>query len=790
MSAGGPPSKQQPFAPWAVRTGVRWAGLSGVETFLAALRGLMGRGEVGLPKDLAHLGAVMAARGALNAQAFQASPDHLWPFWVNRQMDPRDPAYTPRGLNPLWFNQTHRNWTALGAPRDDLEAVVDPRGLLMVRPGSFSLDVAVRVGGVLHAPARLASGYTQHFDPDVPTVTGACEVGGVRIETVAMVDELRRVPLARLIVKADPGDVRDVELCVSVRPYNPEGVAPVFSVDVREDRVLVDGRPALMVRDPYDRAAARHFWEGDALSSAADGDARAAKCGAGLCTAAMFWTLDVARTVEVAAFVHADHGTPERCAKLVGELRGLPRGPSDGARTAWADRRTNAWEVRWPDDDVAALTAHTHTTLLLLDDGDAVNPGPFTYHQHWFRDSAYLVTALGRLGHREDARKKLVDYPKRQTRDGRYLSQDGEWDSNGQAIWTLAEHARLFDDDELLREQWPTIKKGARWLMKARTGARPDGHEGLLPAGLSAEHLGPHDWYLWDDLWGIAGLREAAWIARKLGHNEDASAFEAERQAFQNDLDLALARAEARLGRKAMPAAPGRGLDAGMIGNVAAVYPLQLLRADDARVVDTLDALEERCFLDDAFLQTMVHSGWNAYLTLQCAQVYLLAGRVDDAWRLARRVMALASPTGTWPEAVHPMTGGGCMGDGCHGWAAADWLLFVRNSLVVEHGEVLRLLAAPPAGWREHGVEVKNAPTRFGPVDLSVSRDGGRLLLQVEGTWHAPPDALVWRLDAPPTRVVVDGARLAPRGNSVHLPPDCREVRVSFEEVSAPTRLR
>jgi len=67
-------------------------------------------------------------------------------------------------------------------------------------------------------------------------------------------------------------------------------------------------------------------------------------------------------------------------------------------------------------------------------------------------------------------------------------------------------------------------------------------------------------------------------------------------------------------------------------------------------------------FRDAAFI---IHSGVNCYLTLHLAQVLLRAG---DARGLdqVREIARLASPTGQWPEAVHPRTSGGCMGDGHH----------------------------------------------------------------------------------------------------------------------------
>jgi hypothetical protein len=70
---------------------------------------------------------------------------------------------------------------------------------------------------------------------------------------------------------------------------------------------------------------------------------------------------------------------------------------------------------------------------------------------------------------------------------------------------------------------------------------------------------------------------------------------------------------------------------------------------------------------------------------------------------LMRRVADLASPTGQWPEAIHPRTLGGCMGDGQHGWAAGEWIMMIRNCFVrrrTEPGHRLRHPSGMAGGWR------------------------------------------------------------------------------------------
>jgi hypothetical protein len=63
---------------------------------------------------------------------------------------------------------------------------------------------------------------------------------------------------------------------------------------------------------------------------------------------------------------------------------------------------------------------------------------------------------------------------------------------------------------------------------------------------------------------------------------------------------------------------------------------------------------------------------------LQLAAVELRAGHRRALDRLAWMLDA-ATPTWTWPEASYPRLDSGCMGDGHHGWPAAELLTFVRD---------------------------------------------------------------------------------------------------------------
>jgi hypothetical protein len=204
-----------------------------------------------------------------------------------------------------------------------------------------------------------------------------------------------------------------------------------------------------------------------------------------------------------------------------------------------------------------------------------------------------------------------------------------------------------------------------------------------------------------------------------------------------------------------MPASPYRRMDAGAVGSLVGSYPLGVLDARDGYLLGTADFLLAHCLVKGGFYQDMIHSGINIYLTLHLAQVLLRAG--DNRWGpLVRAVAELASPTGQWPEAVHPRTGGGCMGDGQHVWASAEWVMMMRSLFVREERDQLVIGSGVLPEW----LEQPGAELRFGPT----ATPWGSVTVQIrvgEGQVEAAVDA-AWRGERPPVTLALPGMTPAP----------------------------
>jgi hypothetical protein len=187
-----------------------------------------------------------------------------------------------------------------------------------------------------------------------------------------------------------------------------------------------------------------------------------------------------------------------------------------------------------------------------------------------------------------------------------------------------------------------------------------------------------------------------------------------------------------------MPASPYRRLDSGAIGSLAAGYPLDLFEPNDPRLYLTAEFLFTHCMSRGGFFHDIAHSGINPYLTLHMAQVFLKNGDLRFS-SLMNTIKSLASSTGQWSEAIHPQTGCGCMGDGQHVWAAAEWLLIVRNCLVREvDDDYLVLCSGVTENWCGEGehIDFGPAPTRFGVLRLHLENDGSHITVRWEGDWH------------------------------------------------------
>lgn len=722
------------WLPWkfAISRIARSRGFLDPVALLARLNRFAQPSEVAEPIELLRAGALFHARGLINSRVIQHNLDWVWPYWVERQFDPRDDSFLPRAFSITHVNLTHRNWTAVGLPDIAELPIIGPRGLVTPMFDGWSLDFwIVADDGQELLPSREGQS-TQLLDisHNVAVETVSRNHGLSLTNRVEVVMEGHQ-PVCRIRLQADAD--RDAWAIVALRPYNPEGISFVNHVTLAANRKewKINKEHSVLFSNPAERHYISHYREGDVFIHLQDLDENSkGECDVGMATAAAMFRLqpDITRTLDV--------DVP------------LPHEDSGNKAGTWHDSLANHCELRIPDERMQFLYDAAIRTLILHSPDD-VFPGPYTYKRFWFRDAAFIIHGLLCAGFFDRAERALDRFPERQNLLGYFHSQDGEWDSNGEALWIMWRFCEMTARTPKQAWQGP-IDNGARWIIRKRLKDDDNSpHAGLMPAGFSAEHLGPNDYYYWDDFWSVAGLRAAAQLAMSMNDADAGQEFSREADEFMLAIDRSLQNVSSRLGDAAMPASPYRRLDAGAIGSVAIGYPLSLCPPDDPRLLDTVDFLVKNCFVNGGFFQDMIHSGINAYLTLHIAQVLL---RADDPryFELMTSVAQLASATGQWPEAIHPRTYGGCMGDGQHVWAAAEWVVMIRNCFVREEGGRLLIGTGIPRQWSngQSPLLFGPAPTSFGSVTLTFTALEEKLRVSWQASWHR---------EAPPIEVKVPG---------------------------------
>jgi hypothetical protein len=397
----------------------------------------------------------------------------------------------------------------------------------------------------------------------------------------------------------------------------------------------------------------------------------------------------------------------------------------------WLKRTIDFWKglmhsialIEVPDRKATEALKAAHVCQMIANDLGEVRGGEGFYDQFYIRDGAYQVMELEEAGMWDAARKSIELYLPRQREDGRFESQEGQFDANGQALWVLWHYYKMTNDLDFLKEVYPAMEKAARWTISTLKSTRNDpDYPGLLPAALADGE------YLWAgknhivgyDFWNLRGLLVTADAARILGKEDQANDFEKQAGIYREAIDSMMA----KLDLDWFP--PSWELDGTPWGNTETLWPLPIFDKSDPRVLNLINYLRNE--LGGGYIEgtiqwlgqpDVIHPYMGAYTTM----ADLILGNdekvVEDFyWYLLHSTAAHAFPEGifyktktAWSNTIPHVTG------------ACNYAIMLRHMLVHEDGERLELLKAIPDWWLEPGkqIRIEKLPTWFGNISMTIT---------------------------------------------------------------------
>ncbi len=720
---------------WLLSNQAKKSGVLDPFKLISTLEGFSQPSEIKVPFELLRAGMVFHARGLVNSRVIQQNLDWIWPFWIQRQFNPLDRSFIPRAFSLTHVNLTNRNWSAIGLPGFREYPIVDPRGLLTPFYDGWSVDVWIKnSSGTYLFPSKINNAEQKQIYKD-----------GLKIETITIKDEMRLEIISSVeleenkpvcIVKVQVSAEKNGEIFVSIRPFNPEGISFINTISYEKEHkeIFVNDTGSLKFNRSPKKVLFSNYNSGDVFDKLSrNEDKTEVECAVGLASAAV--SFDIRNPVDSVEFriplkeIHTEKN---------GNISNL----SD-----WKTALRDTTKFNYSKNKFSELFDASLRTILLLSPDKDTYPGPYTYKRFWFRDSIFIIQALLCTGLKKRAEKIINGFAERQRNDGFFLSQEGEWDSNGQVLWIIDNFLK-FTDQKASKEHSEMVEKGAEWIINKRMKDQEIPLRGLMPAGFSAEHLGNNDYYYWDDFWSCAGLFAAGKLMNSIGKKKlSEKYFKSGRDLF-SCIGASLEHYFKNNDGFAMPASPLRRRDSGAIGSIVAGYPLRLFGSKDFRLTETVEFLMKKCFVNGGLFQDMIHSGINPYLTLHVAQILLRSG--DQRYLdLVKVVAELASDTGQWPEAVHPVTGGGCMGDGAHAWASAEWIMMMRNMMLYEEPETHSLIVGRgviSSMFPEDGdeISINNAPTLYGTASVKAKREGRKIKITVNSDFKESSTRIIF----------------------------------------------
>ena len=508
------------------------------------------------------------------------------------------------------------------------------------------------------------------------------------------------------------------------------------------------------------------------------------------------------------------HGGEEICGAVILPLN---HAETELLDYAWAQQALDAERAFWnafpimplpivvPDESVMDMLVACSRNILQAREIEAGLPvfkvGPTLYRNLFVVDGHFMLETAQYLGYQQEARAAIHTLLRRVRPNGAIAEMEFHTKETGISIATLIRQCELLGDDDFLRELWPTIRNGVRYIegLRAEAKALPTDHPcyPLLPSAFGDGGVGGNRGEYTTVLWILFGLKSAAEAAKRMGFDEDAERFCADFNELLADFRAHAAKNMRLLsdGHPYLPMwFPGSG-DHHWIPNYKgevqewerlrpesatwalchAIWPGEVFDPDEA-IVQNLNHLHD--LLDDAE-GIPASTGWLPYKALWnyyasfAAHVWLYSGRADKAADYLYDFANHAAPTRVWREeqSITSTDNGQIFGDMPHNWASAEFIRLVRHLLVFERGEALELLPGMPLDWLQPGAHtrVEHTPTRFGPVSLDVRCDAGnRLDITIEFTpeWPRHPERCTLMLPAVDS-VTVDG-------HAVSTAVDCR----------------
>ena len=370
------------------------------------------------------------------------------------------------------------------------------------------------------------------------------------------------------------------------------------------------------------------------------------------------------------------------------------------------------------------------------DSGYEFQVGPTVYRGLWIVDGHFILEAAHMMGQRNAAYQGLDAVLRRAKADGSIQIMPDHTKETGIALATFVRQCELMNDDERLRELWPTMLKALVYIKRQndeaeQLGVGYEAHGLFPPAFMDGGIAGPFPEYS-TPLWILIGLKWAYESGKRLKlpeYDVFKSLYVKIRQALLAAIERD--RRKTETGETYFPMnMQKRDYDKPQSATWSlahAIYPGELFDLDDPVVTDflsLLDSVDNKQGIPEETGWLHDQAVW-AYSSMFYAQCWLYAGRADKAVDYLYACANHAAPSRVWREeqSLVASHANEYCGDMPHNWASAEFIRLVRHLLIFERDGNLEIFPGLPPEWLpvpQCDLVLEESPTRYGAVSISL----------------------------------------------------------------------
>jgi hypothetical protein len=661
------------------------------------------------------------------------------PHWFVKQSNPLSPGYVFDCCR--FVNLCHRNWTAFYDENGEETLAVDEEGTISFSKLGVSVEIWVNNGNTFFRPGRFLRIEQKAVSNFLCIKTKNFYQNGFFESRIFRMDGINGISMGMEIEFHAKGEhaFGELLLLLVIRPFDHNGLAPINRLEYKNLHLRVNNKELIQFETEPNIVFCTRGGAGDITEYFKLGQNNdVVSSPAGNCTGMIGYLVRPA---------------DERVNRV-----GLKIGPAKLFSNqevyfskGWLDENEQKWINRF---------FHQHRMIktdLKIDYLYRTNINYLVMFSSDFNEgiNVYRILALNRLGFYEKSRAFLITALKKVRWDGSLSSVKGLTPET--LVCALKDYYRFSGDQQIIKDYWQVLKRIGFWLIQ---------NKNLDPTNLDPKRD-------WDLGWTCAALNGLSTTSEICGAFEDGRFFREHFQKLWADiLSFFSHRVKGNLQEGFR-----KGLSVSKIMDCLCLsYPLGLYPSNE-RFIEELILQVKTSTYHGGVLSPLEFQGVDLGLTAKLGSVLLREGlRYEPIFKFLSEAV---SPTGSWPDRVHPVLKGGIGATGHSPEVCCHFLLLLRNMMVMEEEGILHLLPGILPGfiWHYPNIELRRLPTFFGEISLRCRSLGNIIQIDFSADFRIKPQQIRLKLSTY-DRLLYSDAVICQTGKWVALGPDFKMARL------------